>query len=552
MGKCKWQHPVGYGSGHFWSPTLINNFQTPNGSHAAVYFNGGSGIALNVGTLLNKQNLSIFVVGSLTTTNQSAEFISNYSYSGQSDGWADGISDGTPNSPKWYTGPDSPLAPLGGNTLPNTMTPGSGENNAYLLIDTISSPGGVLTKTATLANTWALASSNTVSGTDPGYLIPYSGGEYPALGYLSNAGNQRLTGDIAEILVYDNSVEGFNANAVEAYLNAEFFSSPEPSSLISGLSMFAIAAIGLAIKRRRVLLGHAKIAIIAGLVAGLSLVANNAHAASVPPTAGLVLGLDASQNIGTTGSTVTSWGSVTGGPNLINPGTSGGTRTLIQNFQTPNGLHAAVAFDTTGGIGLNQIPALNSQTLSIFVVGSLTGTNQSAEFISNFDASGWADGISDSSANSLKFYTTAGDTLSGTAPVTLTPGIGANNAYLLIDTINTNNQSSNNKTVTALNGYGLANSQTASDLAPVITYNGGEYPAIGYLSQGGQGLLGDIAEVLVYDNSAPGFNANAVESYLNAEFFSSPEPSSVISGLSMFAIGAIGLLIKRRRRAAAR
>jgi hypothetical protein len=82
----------------FGDPTIA----TPNGSHAAINFNGASGIVLNNGATLAVPNLSVFVVGNLTQSQFSKIFIADIG----SNGWASGLSDnsGTPDVTKWYNG----------------------------------------------------------------------------------------------------------------------------------------------------------------------------------------------------------------------------------------------------------------------------------------------------------------------------------------------------------------------------------------------------------------------------------------------------------------
>ena len=228
------------------TPT-VGTIVTPNGTHPAISFNGSAGLALNDAVALSQQNLSVFVVANLSTTNQSAEFISNYNNNGVSNGWADGIADGVANQPKWFTGPDG-IDHLGATTGAN-LVPGNSAINAYLLTETISVTGSDSTKNANAANgLFAAINQPSTPDTVPG--IPYDGHEQVGVGYLNAFGGvQFLTGNIAEILVYNNTAPGYNAAAVNGYLEAKYFS-PEPSSFVL-LGLAAALVAGRALTGRR-------------------------------------------------------------------------------------------------------------------------------------------------------------------------------------------------------------------------------------------------------------------------------------------------------------
>jgi len=228
---------------------------TPNGTHAAVSFletgtgaGQGDGLSLNNAAALQLESLSIFVVANVTDGHLSQEFISDYSPNSFSHGWAHGMSDGTADQPKWFTGPDSThgLSDATGATLGI----GTAAENAYLLIDTATVNGADTIKTTYAGNLLNLTNTQTNSETLSGYSIPYNtdGSQQVGVGYLNAFGGlQYLTGNIAEILVYNNQAPGYSASAVTAYLEAKYFAVPEPSSVV----LLALGAFGMFIIRRR-------------------------------------------------------------------------------------------------------------------------------------------------------------------------------------------------------------------------------------------------------------------------------------------------------------
>ena len=203
-----------------------------------------------------------------------------------------------------------------------------------------------------------------------------------------------------------------------------------------------------------------QLAIVFGLVAALALVTKTAHASIELPTSGLVLALDASQNVTTTSGVVTGWADANTSVQRVN-GTLGAP--TLDTLVTPNGTHAAISFNGSSGLSLNDAPALSLQNLSVFVVGSLTVPNTSAEFISNYNnngvSNGWAAGISDATTDSPKWFTGPDgiDHLGANTGATLIPGSAANNAYLLTFTI-----SAGLKDASAANMLNLSNVQTSA------------------------------------------------------------------------------------------
>jgi hypothetical protein len=226
----------------FNSPTLTTGVVFPNGTtHSVVSFNGTSGVALNNAPALSLQTLAVYVVGDTNANQTSGEFVTNYSHTSQSNGWAVGNSDTSAGQLKWFSGPDGSDT-LGGTTGLH-VTPGQ-----YYLIDMTADPtAGKTASTFNLSGTHSASEASYGSGTNS---IPYAGSEAPAIGFLNAFGGlQGLNGNVAEVLVYNTSLPGYNAAAVTSYLEAKYFT-PEPSSFVL-LGLAGVVVAGGAVARRR-------------------------------------------------------------------------------------------------------------------------------------------------------------------------------------------------------------------------------------------------------------------------------------------------------------
>lgn len=213
------------------SPT-VSSVVFPNGSsHTVMNFAGSQGIKL-ANTNLNTQDLNIFVVADTTADQTSGEFLTDYNNNGASNGFAVGNSDGAAGQVKFFTGPGSDG--LSGSTG-LVLTP-----NTYYSIHTTANNG----LTATGQKTADTTTSNGLNGlttsgpvSDGTSNIVYDGSEAPAIGVLVyNTGIQQLQGNIAEVLVYNDTgltqaqIDAQTAG-VNTYINNKYFVTPEPSSL---------------------------------------------------------------------------------------------------------------------------------------------------------------------------------------------------------------------------------------------------------------------------------------------------------------------------------
>ena len=211
----------------------------------------------------------------------------------------------------------------------------------------------------------------------------------------------------------------------------------------------------------------------------------------------------------------------------------------------PNGsVHNVVTFGAAGNSAFALTSAIQaatkSQALDIFIVGNHSAASSGHGEISfaNFNPSGsfgYAAGLSDSLTNVPKFYTNGetSDTNAGLSPL----GVGQ---YSLINDL----ISSSGKTQSVY--LGGTSFQSATDAGTTgINYSGGEEATLGSLSGGFQYYHGNIAEVIVFNDT--GLTAVqiaaeqlAVGTYLANNYFV-PEPSTFV----LFGLGAFALLCGR-------
>jgi hypothetical protein len=252
-------------------------------------------------------------------------------------------------------------------------------------------------------------------------------------------------------------------------------------------------------------------------VAG-NVIATNSQAAvsmpvssALPPSSGLVVWLAADAGVLTSdGHSVTNWMDQSGwvtDHNGLPATTTPPQLALAANF--PNGLPTPVIrFDgSASGLLCDNPTDLELQALSLYVVASVDNTALSKTILANYrDVVGWVFGMSDSTAAQVKWFT-AGDSLE--------PGGGSlladNTPSLLAATL----AADGTKTL-----Y-VNTTNAGSDTITMPVPYGGESLTVGYLSNGAQHMLGDIAEILVYD-SVDSAQLTAVETYLRKRYFTAP------------------------------
>ena len=258
--------------------------------------------------------------------------------------------------------------------------------------------------------------------------------------------------------------------------------------------------------------------VVVALVASMSTpLAERAFAQPLPTDPNLVLWMRADQ--GVTGSAPVTkindssdngndmFASIAFGPN----GPVLATRTF------PTGDHPVIRFDGSAAFELApHATALNLDNATIYMVATeVNGFFPAQCYVSNYGPSflGYAVGISDTQSNFAKFYTSHGSFQSDLEPFTLpdeTPfmlttswtSTGSKNAYL--DGGPAFHEDGANPTYAADNNFVIGGLNTHGSVP------GGEFIH--------QRLLGDIAEILIYNNVDDAQRAS-IESYLRHKYF---------------------------------
>jgi len=230
----------------------------------------------------------------------------------------------------------------------------------------------------------------------------------------------------------------------------------------------------------------------------------------LPPEDGLELWLDAGAGVETQAGLVTQWSDLSPGDVQQN-GTVQGTPE-VEQFDFPNGDTLPVLrFDGDDGFLLENDDGLFLGELSIYAVASFDTTVQSRLLIANYvDVSGFGLGISDAFPGRVKWFTanpvdslepTPGGDLVHNAPTLITATMDGVEKILYV------------------NGEEAGRTQPGG-----INYSGENQLTVGFSpTAGGQFLVGNIAEILVY-SSVDLEQREEVEEYLRDKYFEEKNP----------------------------
>jgi hypothetical protein len=259
-------------------------------------------------------------------------------------------------------------------------------------------------------------------------------------------------------------------------------------------------------------------------------VADWASAAPLPNDPNLVLWMRADNGVTGSAPVTAIADSSTHGNNLT---AAGSPQLTTRTFAT--GVHDVIRFNGSSFFYISNSIPLDLANLSIYLVGTQKdGSAASQTYVGNYGPSfsGYALGISDAGAHKVKFYTSHGNGSDSLEPFTLpdeTP-------YMLTATID----STGSKDLYLNNGpsfhvaganptYGFTNQFSIG----ALSFNGNQVtPGTGYI----QGMIGDIAEVLIYKNVDAAQRAD-VQAYLQNKYFAVPEPSVCVLAASGLLIG---------------
>ena len=222
-----------------------------------------------------------------------------------------------------------------------------------------------------------------------------------------------------------------------------------------------------------------------------------------PPEAGLALWLAADVGVTTSGSTVTGWEDLSDGRNN---GTAVGNPQLV-NVDFPGGQRQAIRFDGSDGFNLATTNDLNLSSITIYAVMRTIASNASRIIIANYrDVTGFGLGISDSVNNRIKWFTS--NPINSMEPASASLILGE---FVTLEANFTGGGKElyfNGSSVGTVNSTGL-------------TYEGDNELTVGYLTGNRQFLVGDIAEILVYDE-VDSEQSEFVNAYLQEKYFDDP------------------------------
>jgi hypothetical protein len=270
--------------------------------------------------------------------------------------------------------------------------------------------------------------------------------------------------------------------------------------------------------------------------------AERAMAAPLPNDPNLVMWMRADNGVTGTSPVTAIADSSVNGNNLIGVGAP---QLTSRAFAT--GPHSVIRFNGSSYFYVSNSIPFDLPNASIYIVGTQQNGNfTSQSYVANYGPSfsGYAVGISDSVAHRVKFYTSHGSGQSSLEPFT----VADETPFMLTGTFD----SVNNKDL-YLNGgsafhdgadahptYGITNQFSIG----ALDIDGNATPGTGYI----QGIVGDIAEILIYKNVNAAQQAD-VQAYLNNKYFAAvPEPSTIAISF----VGLAGFTFCGRRRAAGR
>lgn len=236
-----------------------------------------------------------------------------------------------------------------------------------------------------------------------------------------------------------------------------------------------------------------------------------------PPTANRLLWLAADTNVLADNIGVYEWQDMSGAANTHNAFASiGNVQPGISEF--PNGIHPVVSFDGSSLLALQNQADFNLQHFSVYLVAAVNTANAARDWLGNWE--GWVLGSADGDPTSIKWsHWEVGNTYrpleSGSVLQSMVP------AYI-VGTFTTNTQT---KTL-SVNGR-LRSTQPSTG---TIEYGTARGLALGSLFDDTvvQGLVGNIAEVLIYSDVSPAQDT-AIQQYIASKYFRVTSVSPVLN-----------------------
>jgi hypothetical protein len=223
-----------------------------------------------------------------------------------------------------------------------------------------------------------------------------------------------------------------------------------------------------------------------------------------PPAEGLTLWLAADEGVSASGSNVTGWSDISDGRNN---GTPVGSPQLV-NIEFPAGVRQAIRFDGSSGFDLANTADLDLSAITIYAVMRTNASNSSRIVIANYrDVVGFGLGISDTTSRRVKWFTS--QPVNSMEPSSATLNVGD---FVTLEA----NFSGGRKELYVDQQF------TGGAVGTGLTYGVGNQLTVGYLKGNRQFLVGDIAEILVYD-SVDTDQSETVHAYLQEKYFLEPQ-----------------------------